>query len=116
MTKFCTNCGNKLDENADVCVKCGILIKKKGNSNYSLESIEKSANTGFGFGLGSILAWILPLIGYPVTICGIIYSSKGMKSEASKGKAIAGLILSIIFLIATIMNSIAGVIQNLAKL
>ena len=26
MAKFCSNCGKKLDENVDVCLKCGVLI------------------------------------------------------------------------------------------
>lgn len=26
---FCTNCGNKVDENAYVCVNCGVLLKKR---------------------------------------------------------------------------------------
>jgi len=116
MSKFCTNCGNELDSNADVCVKCGAFVKKNNNNNNAVESTDKNANIGLGFGFGSILAWIIPLIGYPITICGIVYSSKGLKSETSKGKAIAGLILSIIFLVATIINSILGVLINLGEL
>ncbi len=117
MAKFCTNCGNELDVNADVCVKCGTLLKKKNNNNNQIESIDKNANMGFGFGLGSILAWIIPLFGYPVTICGIIFSSKGLNSSGStKSKALIGLILSIIFLIATLINSFLGVLQNLGEL
>ena len=68
------------------------------------------ATAGLVLGLVSIIAWILPLIGYPVTICGIIFSAKGLKSETGKGKAIAGLVLSIIFLIVTLINSALGVI------
>ena len=33
MAKFCSNCGNKLNENADICLKCGVLIDKKDNNN-----------------------------------------------------------------------------------
>ena len=40
MTKFCTNCGNELDANADVCVKCGALVKKK--NNRSVRKLKKS--------------------------------------------------------------------------
>lgn len=29
MEKFCTNCGSKLKENADICLNCGIIINKK---------------------------------------------------------------------------------------
>lgn len=28
MARFCTNCGNEVDENADICVKCGKQINK----------------------------------------------------------------------------------------
>ena len=47
------------------------------------------AMVGFILGLVSIIAWYIPLIGFPVTVCGIIFSSLGMKSPTNKGKAIA---------------------------
>jgi uncharacterized membrane protein YvbJ len=25
---FCSNCGEKLNENADICLKCGVLVKQ----------------------------------------------------------------------------------------
>lgn len=28
MSKFCTNCGNELNENQDLCLKCGKLVNK----------------------------------------------------------------------------------------
>lgn len=30
--KFCENCGNELNEKADVCTKCGKSINKKDNT------------------------------------------------------------------------------------
>ena len=27
MAKFCSNCGNQVDEKAVVCVKCGVSLK-----------------------------------------------------------------------------------------
>ena len=67
------------------------------------------ALVGMILGLVSIIAWILPLIGYPVTICGIIFSAMGLKAE-KKTQAIVGIILSIIFFLVTLLNSILGVI------
>ncbi len=67
----------------------------------------KRAKVGFILGLVSILAWLLPIIGLPVTVCGIVFSSMGLSSTA-RGKARVGLILSIIFLILTILNGIVG--------
>ena len=68
-----------------------------------------SSTVGLVLGLVSIIAWIIPLIGFPVTICGIIFSAKSLNTPG-RGKAMAGLILSIIFLCLTILNSIVGAI------
>lgn len=29
MAKFCSNCGEKVKDNQDVCLKCGVTIKEK---------------------------------------------------------------------------------------
>lgn len=83
------------------------------NNNNNAEHTEKGktqAIIGLILGLVSIVAWYIPLIGFPVSVCGIIFSAVGMKSQTNKGKAIAGLTLSIIFLIVTIINSFLGAI------
>lgn len=83
------------------------------NSSNNVEHTEKGktqAIIGLILGLVSIVAWYIPLIGFPVTVCGIIFSAIGMKSQTNKGKAIAGLTLSIIFLVVTIVNSVLGAI------
>lgn len=108
MSKFCRNCGKELNEEQAVCLKCGVSVT---NETVRLpEKKDKQALVGFVLGLISIIAWFIPLFGYPVTICGIIFSSKGLNSKLNKNKATAGLILSIIFLIITLINSIMGVI------
>lgn len=82
-----------------------------GSINNSSNADKKATKGMIGFilGLVSIIAWYIPLIGYPVTVCGIIFSALGMNSK-NKGKAVAGLVLSIIFLIVTLINSILGAI------
>ena len=32
MGKFCTNCGNELNEIQDICLKCGALVPKENNN------------------------------------------------------------------------------------
>lgn len=115
MGKFCTNCGNKLDDQADVCLKCGVMVNKPVTSSTT-NDYAKNANTGFILGLISIIAWFIPLFGYPVTICGIVNSTKGLKANEGKTKATVGLVLSIIFLVLTLINSILGAIINVAQL
>lgn len=88
-------------------------IEKSKVLNGSLDNgnnIDKKATKamiGFILGLISIIAWFIPLFGFPVTICGIVFSAMGMNSS-NKGKAVAGLTLSIIFLVVTFINSVAG--------
>ena len=69
------------------------------------------ATAGFTSGIIGLIAWILPLFGYPVNIIGIIMSSIGLKSE-KRTKAIIGLVLSIIGLVLTLGNSILGVLMS----
>ncbi|MBS7175550.1 MAG: hypothetical protein KH056_05135 [Clostridiales bacterium] len=60
-------------------------------------------------GLVGIIAWVIPLFGYPVCIIGMIMGGMGIKSS-KRGLAVAGLVLSILFLVATLINSILGVL------
>ena len=131
--KFCEQCGAKIDDQDTICAYCGQELSPKVQKSQeiqyqttdqtdlahtsassmrpmqSTDAASKAANTGFILGLIGIIAWFLPIAGYPVTICGIVYSVKGLKAT-SNGKAIAGLILSIIFLIATLVNSFLGIL------
>lgn len=75
---------------------------QKSNSKNSVKAL-----TGFVLGLCSIMAWVIPLIGFPVTVIGIIFSALGLNSDR-RALAIAGLVLSIIFFVVTLINSIAG--------
>lgn len=61
-------------------------------------------------GICGFIAWCIPLIGYPVTIVGIILGAVGMK-KGGKGMAIAGIICSSICLVITIINSALGVMM-----
>lgn len=51
------------------------------------------------------------MIGVPVTILGIIFSALGINSQ-NRNKAIAGLILSIVFLVVTLINSFLGALMT----
>ncbi len=59
--------------------------------------------------LGAIglLAWFIPLFGAPITIVGLIMGIKGLKS-AKRGRAIVGIVLSVIGLILTVINAGIG--------
>lgn len=112
MGKFCRNCGKELKENADVCLNCGVSTQANAINN-TINKTDRNTLIGFILGFCSIVAWFIPLFGYPVTICGIVFSAKGLNSTTNKGKAITGLVLSIVFLIFTLINSILGALIGL---
>ena len=60
-------------------------------------------------GIVCIITWLFPIAGYITTIIAIVLGVKGRKSE-KRGMATAGMVLGIIFLIITLLNSIIGVL------
>lgn len=69
----------------------------------------------FVLGLVSLIAWFIPLFGYPVTIVGIVLGCLARKTEKN-GFNIAGIVLSIIGLVITLCNSCLGVIMVLGSM
>jgi len=66
-------------------------------------------------GIVGVLAWCIPCFGFPVCIVGLILGILGMK-KGGKGMAIAGIILSAIFLFFTLINSILGALGAVGQL
>lgn len=68
------------------------------------------AKTSFWLGMASILAWIIPLVGFPVCVMGIIYGVKAISRsrDCPPETAIFGIIASGLFLLLTIGNSLYG--------
>ena len=55
MAKFCQNCGSELNENQDICLKCGVKVKKEGSSNNADPNAKSKIAAGlFFFFLGSL--------------------------------------------------------------
>lgn len=68
------------------------------------------ATLGLIFGILSIPGAIIPLLGFPLSILGIIFSKNGMKEH--NGKAIAGLVCSIVGISLTALNSFIGALSG----
>lgn len=66
-----------------------------------------AAITSLVCGIVSVLGWCVPLCGCPVTIGGIVFGIIGLKSE-KRTLAIWGIALSVLFLIASIINAAWG--------
>jgi len=65
------------------------------------------AVTSLVLGIVGMLAWLLPIIGLPVAITGLVFGVRSTNSE-NKGMAIAGLTLSIIGIVLSIINASIG--------
>lgn len=50
---YCSNCGNKVHENAHVCVKCGVLLKKEDIATINM--LRKKKCNGNASGIASIV-------------------------------------------------------------
>ena len=74
---FCTNCGNRLNENACVCVNCGVLVKNRSN-NKIVRQKRNVNNTTIG-GVSTVLGFIALLFSLMLFFQDI--SSVGMYTE-----------------------------------
>lgn len=79
----------------------------------NLEKHSGKAVASLVLGLVGLLAWFIPLFGLPISIVGLVMGIKGKRSK-NRGMAIAGIVLSILCLIATIINSIIGILIALS--
>ena len=96
---FCKNCGKEIDDNASICIYCGVATGKQENVN-----VEKKVN---GFGIAgfvvSLLSLWLGMYFMIASIVGLVLSIVGMcmskKCTSCNGLAIAGLVIGIISLV-----------------
>lgn len=65
------------------------------------------AIAGFILGLFGLVAWCIPLLGLPINITGLVLSIKG-RTSSHGGLAIAGIVLSGIGLLLTVINAAWG--------
>lgn len=66
-------------------------------------------------GIVGFVAWFLPLLGYPVTITGLVLGCLARK-DRKNGFNLAGIVLSIITLVLTLINSLLGVLLVFSQL
>ncbi len=64
------------------------------------------SNSGKTLGIISLFAWLLPIVGIPVSIVGIV--------KSSGGRSPGGLSMSIIGLVLAVINAIVGAIMAVA--
>lgn len=108
MDNFCSNCGAKiLNEKQDICLNCGILLKRQYNINSRGIKTNSMAVAGFIVALCSLILNFGGIIGVIATLLsGIGISQINSSKEKGIGFAIAGLIIGIISIIYGIISII----------
>lgn len=93
---FCNNCGKEIDNNAAICPYCGVVANKNAlNSATNINQSNTMATVGFVF------SFFIAIVGL---ICSIIGLKRAPELGGNgKGLAIAGIIISIISIIFTII-------------
>jgi hypothetical protein len=129
---FCKICGKDIADGMRFCTECGAPVAVQAQQQTAqyvpqqqephqvitpaenaplLKDNKGIAIASLVLGISGLLAWLLPIAGFPVTVIGLITGVIGQKSSKKK-MAIAGLVLSIIGLVATIVNSAIGAYQG----
>jgi len=126
----CPNCNTENPADYAFCLSCGSQLRGTmppapatmpvpppqinpsatyGEFDPNAEKENKKALASLVLGLISIVGWWFPFTGFPLTICAIVFGTMGLKAEKRK-QATAGLVLGVIFLIVTLINSIVGAV------
>jgi len=110
MAKYCVNCGTKLEDKNNACYNCGTMVG--GNvkkNNTKTDDNNYFAISGFVLSLVSTLLCcsLFNLVSLGLSIAGLANSKIYTKG---RGLAIAGIIISIIPLLLTIIAFILSIL------
>jgi hypothetical protein len=72
------------------------------------DSFRGSATAGLILGILSTYTWLLPIVGFPLAIAGIVLSVKGRRSATVRIMGTIGLVLAIIGLVLALANAALG--------
>ncbi len=131
MAKFCTQCGSALEEGSVVCPNCGNKIRSAeenvvtaepvvnqnvsyDNNNGTVKKSNTFALVGFILSLVNILCCgAFSIFGLVFSIIGLVESKK--QDGNGKGMAIAGIIISSIFVVLSILSMFLGFFSSVIE-
>ena len=110
---FCKNCGKELPEGTRFCDGCGASVGQPTQVKVQNTGKETACLV---LGIIGLFAWFIPIIGYGISIPGLVMSIKELRDRNKDIKVILGLVFCSICLVASLINSILGVMMNAGAL
>ena len=101
---YCSNCGNKVDDNAYVCVNCGVILKKRENVKRN-----KKQNSNV-FGMFSLIFSVVAVLS-SFSLFFYDIRSVGMYTKAYE-RVIYGIGFTSISIFLTILSLIFALIKK----
>lgn len=101
---YCSNCGNKVDDNAYICVNCGVILKKRENVKRN-----KKQNSNV-FGMFSLIFSVVAVLS-SFSLFFYDISSVGMYTKAYE-RIIYGIGFTSISIFLTILSLIFALIKK----
>lgn len=109
---ICPNCGKNTPE-GKFCEFCGASLQANPIPlTTPAQPHIKESKRAYYIGIVSLIAWLLPLLGFPVSIIGLYLGYKDIKKSENLSVR-RGILFSQIGLILTIINAILGAIMKL---
>ena len=110
---FCTMCGAIINSQAFFCPRCGAAIDRSNvmmarNVQISINSTSPNTSSApLVLGILSLITWLIPIIGLPVSITGIALSAKHNRNGCLALNVI-GALLSLLNFIFALMIGISS--------
>lgn len=106
---FCKHCGREIANEAVICIYCG--CSTDNNQQTPPPPVQHSGGSSAApivLGIvGIVMAWLLAIIGHITSIIGIVLGAKEYKATGN----VAGLVVSIIGEVCSVISSALGVIM-----
>ena len=114
--RFCSKCGTALSNESVHCPRCGAYIgaenKSSSSSSSSSRSSSSSNQTNAMAVAGFICAFFFPLLG--LIFSGIGISKSKQMCGAGHGLAVAGLVISILYMVFSLLLSLIYFVSIMA--
>lgn len=104
----CPDCLEEVSRRARECPHCGAPMQVQSDTGHTTQDDNSGKATGgLIAGICAVFAALLPIIGLPLSITGIVLSWMG-KESAKRTRALWGLGLSIVAFLLALINAIIG--------